>query len=71
MDIHTIKAADLNDFATKKECISLLITGLSEIHANAELFGGIESTSFKIKYKQINNRGKQIIKLLKEGKKND
>ena len=46
--------------------LSLLITGLSEIHANANMFGGIESTSFKIKYKQINSRGKQILKHLIE-----
>jgi len=69
MEIHTIKAKELSFFIKNKEAISLLITGLSEIHANAEMFGGIESINFKIKYKQIDSRGKQIIKLLKEGNK--
>lgn len=72
-DIHTIKAADLETFIGLGEsdiqlAISLLITGLSEIHANAEMFGDIQSTSFKIKYKQIDLRGKQIIKKLKGNK---
>jgi hypothetical protein len=29
------------------------------------MFGGIESTSFKIKYKQLDKRGNQVLKLLK------
>lgn len=40
-----------------------LIAGLSEIHANASMFGGIDSTSFKIKWKQISKRGKKILAL--------
>lgn len=47
--------------------ISLLVTGLAEIHANAEMFGGLNSIGFKIKYKQINQRGKQILKILNKG----
>lgn len=64
MDIHTIKADELEAFAKRPEAISLLLTGLAEIHSNAELFGGIESTSFKIKWKQIEKRGRAICKLL-------
>lgn len=70
MDIHLIKAKDLDVFIGDSKldhmiAISLLLTGLAEIHANAEMFGGIDSTSFKIKYKQIDSRGKQIIKKIK------
>jgi hypothetical protein len=64
-----MKANKLDEFCEDFAAISLLITGLAEIHANAEMFGGIESTSFKMKYKQINRRGKQIIKILKEEEK--
>ncbi len=64
MDIHTIKAEQLEEFARKPEAISLLLTGLAEIHSNAALFGGIDSTSFKIKWKQIDKRGRAICKLL-------
>jgi hypothetical protein len=61
MDIHCLKSEGLDEFDDRYECVSLLVTGLSEIHANASMFGGIESTSFKIKWKQIDKRGKQIL----------
>ena len=64
MDIHTIKAEQLKEFVKRKECITLLLVGLSEIHSNAEMFGGIDSNSFKIKYKHIDRRGKAIINVL-------
>lgn len=38
---------------TSKTLATLLaVTALCEIHANAAMFGGIESTSFKIKWKK-------------------
>lgn len=67
MDIHTIKADDLPAFAKMSEAPALLLTGLAEIHSNAIMFDkekGIESTSFKIKWKQIDKRGRQICKLI-------
>lgn len=63
MDIHLLKADNLEEFAQRKEAITLMIIGLAEIHSNADMFGGIESTSFKIKWKQINKRGNQILKI--------
>jgi hypothetical protein len=60
MDIHTLKSEQVEEFCKRPECCSLLLSGLAEIHANAEMFGGIESTSFKIKWKQIDRRGNQI-----------
>lgn len=44
-----------------KDAMTLLITSLAEIHANAQMFGGIESTSFKIKYKRIAKIGKSMM----------
>lgn len=64
MDIHLLNSDGLEAFSRRPEAITLLITGLCEIHANASMFGGIDSTSFKIKYKHINKRGKQILNLL-------
>ena len=63
MFFHTCSAKDLeeSELGTKVLC-TLLITSLAEIHANAELFGGIESQSFKIKYKRIASRGKKFCK---------
>jgi hypothetical protein len=65
MDIHLINAEGLLEFSKRPEAISLMITGLCEIHSNAAMFGGIESTSFKIKWKHIDKRGRQIMNLIK------
>jgi hypothetical protein len=64
MDVHLLKGEGVADFAARPEAASLLITGFCEVHANAAMFGGIESTSFKMKWKHLDRRGKQISKLL-------
>lgn len=68
MDMHIMKSDDVEEFAKCKEAATLLITSLCEIHSNANMFGGIESTSFKIKWKKINKFGKRIINKLGETK---
>jgi hypothetical protein len=64
MDVHLMKAADITEFIKRPEAITLLITALCEIHSNCAMFGGIESTSFKIKWKHIDKRGRAIFKTL-------
>ena len=68
MDIHLLKSNGVSDFCRNPYALTLLITGLSEIHSNANIFGGTNSTSFKIKHKSITQRGKQIINQLKNKK---
>jgi len=63
MDIHLLKDVGVDEFCQQDNAIALLLTGLAEIHANAAMFGGIESQSFKQKWKQINRRGKKITAL--------
>jgi hypothetical protein len=60
MMVHTMKSADVDTFAALPEAATLLLVGLAEIHANATIFGGMESTSFKIKWRQIDRRGGAI-----------
>lgn len=64
MVIHTANAEQIDDFCKNqwnvKDAINLLIAALSEVHSNAKMFGGKDSTSFKIKWKQISRRGNQI-----------
>jgi hypothetical protein len=64
MKIHTIKAAEIAEFIQYPEAITLLLTGLAEVHSNAKMFGGLDSESFKIKWNQINKRGKAICRQL-------
>lgn len=60
MDIHLLSSSDIPEFCKLEGAVVLLLTGLSELFANANLFGGTDSTSFKIKYKHLNRRGKAI-----------
>lgn len=64
MQVHMLKAADIPEFAKQKTAIAQLLAALAEVTSNAGMFGGVDSTSFKIKYKQINQRGKALIKLM-------
>lgn len=64
MDIHLLKSDEVEEFCQNPYCLTLLLVGLAEIHSNSKMFGGFDSTSFKIKWKSINQRGKQIIKLI-------
>lgn len=41
---------------------SLLLSALAEIHSNAQMFGGIDSTSFKIKWKKLDKLGAKLCK---------
>lgn len=66
MALHTLTADEigvkLRDEWNLEDSVVLLLVGLSEIHSNAKMFGGTESTSFKIKWKTLEKRGKQVLK---------
>ena len=64
MDVHLLKAEDVEAFSQRPEACALLLTALSEVHANASMFGGIQSTSFKIKAKHVEKRGRAILKAI-------
>lgn len=66
MDVHLLKGENVLEFAARPEAATLLTAGFCEVHANAAMFGGTESTSFKMKWKHLDRRGKQICKLLAE-----
>ena len=65
MDFHLLKAKDLEEFSKTKYSITLILSALSEIHSNAKMFGGLDSVSFKIKWKHTNKKGRQVINLIK------
>jgi hypothetical protein len=64
MDVHMLKADGIPEFAQRPTAFAHLLAGLSEVTSNAAMFGGIDSTSFKIKYKQLDQRGKALCKLM-------
>lgn len=65
MDIHTLKSDGVEEFSENPLALTLLLTGIAELHSNASMFGGTPSTSFKIKYKSITQRSKQILNKIK------
>lgn len=64
MDVHLLKDEGVPEFSLRPEAGALILTALSEIHANASMFGGIESTSFKMKWKQVDKRGRAVLKAI-------
>lgn len=65
MEIHTANADGIAKLCVEwdvEDAMTLLVAALAEIHSNARLFGGIESVSFKSKWKNWDRRGKQIFK---------
>ncbi len=66
MVVHTVTAKELDHYLrnewSERDAFSLLLTAFAEVHSNAAMFGGISSTSFKIKWKRICKRGKQILR---------
>lgn len=64
MDAHMLKAAGMEEFAKQTTAVAQMLAALSEVTSNAAMFGGIDSTSFKIKFKQIDQRGKALMKIL-------
>ena len=67
MDCHVLRPAQACDFAANPNALILLITALCELHANASMFGGFNSDSFKIKFKRLDRCGSIITsELIKE-----
>lgn len=50
----------------KDKKLILIITSIAEIHSNAEMFGGINTENFKIKFGKLEKNIKTIIKSLDE-----
>jgi hypothetical protein len=62
MDIHTCAASDIEAFSALPGSEVLLLTGLAELHANADMFGAQQSTGYKIKYKHWLARARRYCK---------
>ena len=61
MECHLLRPADASAFAMTPDAMILLLTALCEVHTNASMFGGLESDSFKIKWKRLDKCGSIIM----------
>lgn len=68
MVLHTETADEIEDRILQRwstaEATTLLIVALAEVHSNSRLFGGMDTSSFKMKAKTIDRRGRQMARLL-------
>lgn len=67
MTIHTASSEEIAGKLEKdwscEDSVTLLLTALAEITSNAIIiFGGVETVSFKAKWKTVDKRGRQILK---------
>jgi hypothetical protein len=65
MFLHTCTSLELESQLSnfpKAFWYTLILTALAELHSNAQMFGGIQSDSFKMKWKKWNQRSRQIFK---------
>lgn len=66
MDMHTLKLADVPAYKHLDIAPTLLLTAWAELTANANMFGGTDSISYKIKAKALTKISRAIINRLKE-----
>lgn len=67
VDKEPMSAEELEELAKRPEAVALLLSGLAAVHANAEMFGGLMSDSFKSKWKHLDRRGKALCKIILGG----
>lgn len=61
MAFHTMSAEDILGLGlSTKDLCTLMLASLAELHSNANMFGGIESDSFKIKFKKWSKTAQRI-----------
>jgi hypothetical protein len=58
---HTTKPKDYQSILHFENIEILLCSALAELHSNAIMFGGFDSDSFKIKFKNLNKLGSRIL----------
>jgi len=74
MNFHTLKSEELNKWFklhenNPKYLCSLYLTAWAEIISNSKMFGGMESTSYKIKRKTLIGCAKRLYTLFEKRKK--
>lgn len=63
MDFHTLRGEALDSLCQDPQAPALYLTAWAEVCANATMFGGLQSDSFKIKAKRLIQAGKKLLTL--------
>ena len=63
MEFHTLRGDDLLCLCESPFALILYFTAWAEINANAEMFGGRESDSYKIKRKRLLKAAKKLLNI--------
>lgn len=67
MILHTETAEGAASMITDPtDAATLVVTAFAELHANAAMFGGTDSVSFKIKYKKVERNSRAVLRRLLE-----
>lgn len=61
MVLHRSKPKDVESLKKMDHLYSHMLISLAEINANAEMFGGTDSDSFKIKFKNLEKIMKKLL----------
>lgn len=66
MHPHLLRRENIDEFIAlgRMFCCTLLLTAIAEVHANAHMFGGFDSDSFKIKLKRLDKLGRLVLDAL-------
>ncbi len=67
MDFHTARGAELLELCADPDAITLYLTAWAEVAANAAIFGGTTSESYKIKRSRLISAGKKLLAALAQG----
>lgn len=67
MDFHVLRGEDLESLCRDPAAPALYLTAWAEVCANAEMFGGRQSDSFKIKAKRLIQAGKKLLNTIHPG----
>jgi len=63
MFFHTCTSKELEEFTKEQDkefVFVLLVVALCELHSNSNMFGGMDTISFKSKWKKLDRRGNQV-----------
>lgn len=64
MDIHLAKSADIEELSKRPYIITQIIVSYAELLSNSQMFGGTDTVSFKIKYKNWERITKKLWKTI-------